>query len=237
MKKEGCSFCNSIKEKNFGFLQQYGVDSIHQKIIFESDNFFIKPDSFPVNPNGLHMLLVPKDHVLNFAVKNGLAHEIGKIMYTLEQNFGPLVVFEHGGLQEGSNHQSIYHAHAHLIGGLEEYDVIRYMSDILNGQLPPDFRNYPHQIVSAPDYAFVTNAWEAFQQHKTPYLYIEQGERGIFVPDSEGNMASQITQRAMHLFFSGEIFDWKQLESHPEWQKLSIVRILSLLEKCKHIKR
>jgi hypothetical protein len=148
-----------------------------------------------------------------------------------------LVVFEHGGLREEGKHQSIYHAHAHLIGGLEGFDVIRYMSDMLNGQLPPDKLTYPHQIVHAPNHAFVIDAWRYFQEQPVPYLFIQQKPLGIFVPDSEGNMASQITQRAMHLFFSGEILDWKQLESHPDWQKLSIVRILSLLEECKDIKR
>jgi len=236
MKKEGCVFCQP-ELSFFPHFELHGVSHIDRVIIHESDNFLVKPDVLPGNPDGIHMLLIPKVHTLNFAGQNEFTDEIGRIMYTLEQHFGPLVVFEHGGLQEGSNHQSVYHAHAHLYGGLDGFDIISYMSDMLNGKLPPDYRNYPHQIVPATNYAFVTDAWRYFQRQPVPYLFIQQRPWGIFVSDPENNMASQITQRAMHLFFSGEIFDWKQLESHPDWQKLSIVRILSLLEKCKHIKR
>src|SRR3989344_5506047 len=144
-----CAFCNSNK-MNFPHFGIYGQSDLRSYIVAETDNFLVKPDVLPVNPDGRHMVVYPKEHVYNHAGLVEHSDEVGRLTYDLEQRFGPLVVFEHGGLQPGNNVQSIYHAHFHALGGLEGVDVISWMQYMLNGGLGPD-EIYPYEIVSAPD--------------------------------------------------------------------------------------
>ena len=149
---------------------------------------------------------------------------MGRILQTMEGKFGQAVIFEHGGIEEGSNNQSIYHAHTHLMFGFGKARILDYMGDMLNGRLAPDFRVYDYKRIKTPDVAFPNNLHNEFQGK--PYFYVQQGGEGIIV---HGDTASQITQRAMHLFSDGVIMDWKRIEENPDWQKQSIIRILKLI--------
>lgn len=217
--KEGCSFCH-LEESNFPHFARYGVDHLDRFIGFESPHFLVKPDILPNAP--LHFLLVPKAHEYNFARSNH-TDEVGHILKEMEKKFGKAVIFEHGGIEEGSSNQSIYHAHAHLMYGLKGR-ILDYMGNMLNGQLPPDYKVYNYQRIKTPNFAFPNNLHREFKGK--PYFYVQQGGEGLIV---HGDTASQITQRAMHLYTDGVIMNWKEMENDPELQKQSIIRILHLI--------
>ncbi len=231
-KEDGCPFCH-FGLSNFPHLTELGVPGVDRYTVAETRHFWVKPDVLPGNPEGKHILIIPRPHVYNYAglaADSGIVYELGGLMRELEARFGPLVIFEHGGLGPGQNHQSIYHAHFHAYAGLEGVDVISYMHDMLNGGLEPDGLVYPHVIIK--------NLKAHFNGNPTSYLYIEQGPWAIYAPDPNGTMRSQITQRAMHLLFSGLKLDWKKIEEHrgwgDDWGKLSAQRIMSLIDFCQN---
>lgn len=225
-----CGFCDYGKQK-FRHFPQYGVGDLANYVVAETDHFSVKPDIVPGNPDGRHILVHPKAHVYNHAGLTDHAQEVGQLVYRLEQKFGPLVVFEHGGLQPGNNVQSIYHAHFHAYGGLEDVKVIDWMEYMLSGGLAAD-EIYPYEVVPAPDYAFITNLSGRF--NGTPYLYVEQGPWGLFVEDPNERMKSQIIQRSMHRFFSGQILDWKKIPEREDLARESVRRISNLIDLCAH---
>lgn len=230
-KKDNCSFC-FIGSSYFDHFRRFGRERLDTFPILESAHFQVKPDILPVNPDGRHFLVFPKDHVYNFAQFGGnrsIVDELGRLVYTLEQKFGPLVIFEHGGIQEGDNHQSVYHAHFHAIGGLKGFDIISYMKDMVSGGLGPD-EIYPYRILPAPNYDFLSNLHHRFNGH--PYLYVEQGSWALYIEDLNGQMRSQVTQRAMHKWFSGEILDWKKISENEEFARESVRRLANIVDWC-----
>ena len=227
-KNPNCSFCDYKKEQ-FPHFKRYGQGDLDRYVIAQTDHFSVKSDILPGNPDGRHILVHPKAHVYNHAVLGRYANEVGALVYQLEQRMGPLVTFEHGGLKPGNSIQSIYHAHFHAYGGLDEIDVIGYMADMLSGGLSSD-EIYPFEIVPAPDYTFISNLEGRF--NGIPYLYVEQGPWGLIAEDPKESMRSQITQRSMHKFFSGQELDWKQIPQNEEFAKESVRRIKNLVEFC-----
>ena len=232
-KKDNCRFCNiGIDDNQFGYFERYGRSILHKFPILESDNFQVKPDILPVNPDGRHFLVFPKEHRYNFAQFGGnplIVDELGRLVYQLEQKFGSLVIFEHGGVTEGNNNQSVYHAHFHAIGGLEDYDIISYMRDMVSGGLG-EGEIYPYRIFPAPNYDFLSNLHHRFNGY--PYLYVEQGSRALYIEDKDGKMKSQVTQRAMHKFFSGQILDWKKIPENEEFARESVRRLANIVDWC-----
>lgn len=227
---KNCPLCD-VSNSKFDHFARYGVTRLDQYKVLESDNFLVKPDVLPGNPDGRHVLIYPKFHVYNHAELSSYIPEMGRVVYQLEQKLGPLVIFEHGGIKAGNNHQSVYHAHIHAYAGLEGVDIIEWMRHMLSGGLGED-EIYPYKILPAPDYAFLANLNGNFKGY--PYLYVEQGSWAIMVEDSEGKMQSQVTQRSMHLFFSGEILDWKKIPENEEYAQESVRRLANLVDLCEH---
>lgn len=231
MTKEDCRFCFP-NVNDFPHLKTYGLKRLDLLPIAESDNFKVKPDILPANPDGRHFLVFPKKHLYNFASIGGdqrIICELGSLIYNLEQRFGSLVIFEHGGIREGNNNQSVYHAHFHAIGGLEDVDIISYMIDMISGGLNPN-EIYPYQLLPAPNYDFLSNLTTRFNGF--PYLYVEQGTRALYIEDRNGHMKSQVTQRSMNLFFSGKVLDWKRIPEVEEFARESARRLANIYELC-----
>jgi len=230
-KKDNCRFCFS-KSYTFPHFERFGRGSLDTFTILESDNFLVKPDVLPVNPDGLHFLVFPKRHYYNFAQSGGdslIVDELGRLVYQLEEKFGSLVIFEHGGVQEGNSHQSVYHAHFHAVGGLNQYNIISYMKDMVSGGLAQD-EIYPYEILEAPNYVFLSNLHRRFNEH--PYLYVEQGSWALYIEDSEDRIRSQVTQRSMHRWFSGQVLDWKKIPENEEFARESVKRLANIVDWC-----
>ena len=225
-----CGFCD-YNAQNFSHFGLFGQDNLSAYVVDQSDNFLVKTDIIPGNPDGRHLLVHPREHVYNHAQLVNHADEVGRLVYRLEQRFGPLTIFEHGGLSPGNNVQSIYHAHFHAYGGLEDVDVIGWMRHMLTGGLNPD-EIYPFEIFPAPDYTFITNLSGRF--NGIPYLYVEHGPLSIFVEDTDKKMKSQITQRSMHEWFSHEVLDWKRIPEREDFARESVRRIRNLIDLCQN---
>lgn len=231
IEKDNCRFCRP-NPNDFSHLRKFGLERPDLLKIAETDNFFVKPDILPVNPDGRHFLVFPKEHRLNFASYGGnpqIVDELGRLIYQLEQRYGQLVIFEHGGIKEGNSNQSVYHAHFHAIGGLEGFDVISWMEYMVSGGLNQD-EVYPYKIFPAPNYDFLSNLYHRFNGHS--YLYVEQGPWALYVEDPSNNMRSQVTQRSMHKFFSGRVLDWKKIPENEEFARESARRLANAYELC-----
>lgn len=231
VEKDGCRFCHP-NLGDFPHLKEFGLPRLDLLRVKETEHFIVKPDILPANPDGRHFLVFPKEHKFNFASYGGnpeIVYDLGRLIYSLEQKFGQLVIFEHGGIKEGSNNQSVYHAHFHAIGGLEGFDIISWMTDMVSGGLDPN-EIYPYTIFPAPNYDFLSNLHQRFNGH--PYLYIEQGPNALYVEDPNEQMKSQVTQRSMHLFFSGKILDWKRIPENDEFARESARRLANICDLC-----
>jgi len=153
--KEGCTFCYP-KTSNFSHFRRYGKEKLDQFIVVETDDYLVKPDILPGNPDGCHMLIFPKNHIYNLSSLKNHKYRMGTLIKKLENKFGDdFAIFEHGGTGEGNNIQSVYHAHSHIYWGLGGFDLISYMKDMLSGKL--DGVVYPYKIVPAPSYVFTEN--------------------------------------------------------------------------------
>lgn len=227
--KEDCSFCEPQPWEHFA---DYGVDpNLPHQAIMETENLWVKPDVLPNAP--FHAIIMPKFHGVYASVQvPELAQEYGEIRYALERKAGPLFIAEHGdtGESTGASTLSVRHQHTHLYGGLGNTDMIRYFEDMLSGKL--DGVAYDHQRIHTPNEAHNLNI--PAEGREVPYFYIEQGKQGVWLPDPNDELKSQTTQRSMHRLISGVELSWKDIfDGDEELAKLSVARVVDMLESCK----
>jgi hypothetical protein len=224
MIKENCEFCNQTQDR-FQHFSEYGVDRIDLTRLWQTDKLFVKPDVLPVS-GGFHGLVIPFEHRFSFAQNHGLNEEVGQLLSTIKEKIGKdLVWFEHGGIQEGSKVQSVYHNHAHIIA-TEEVRVLDFMEDVLD-----EMNIHTSRLVGV-------DASPAFNVHALGledkgYIYIQQKSEALLAINDDDSFPSQIAQRNMSRLLSGRELNWKQLDTDPELAKLSIVRILDIINLCK----
>ena len=229
MTEKACSFCQP-KVTEFKHFERYGKDRIDLAVLWKSDNVIVKPDLLPASPDGFHFLMIPKPHKLAFAQNPDLESEVGHLLYRIEQEMGePLVFAEHGGgspeLGYGeTKNMSVYHQHAHLFPA--RGDILSYMSDAL---IQREGLNHKWWIDN--DANPISEIAKLYNGH--PYLYFQVGNRGLWIEDSGDTMPSQVTQRNMSRYFGQEV-NWKRIREDDEMAKLSVERIVSALELCKH---
>lgn len=222
--RKPCSFC-SPSPSEFPHFSRYGRERLDVVPILETPNLIVKPDILPVDPDGLHFLVVPKRHKYSFAASPDIAQEVGAVRREMEDKTGEaLVYFEHGGVEEGNKNMSVYHQHAHMIPARGN-DVLAYMGDRLRALA------LPHQFIATPDESPVINLQALFRGH--PYVYIQQGRYGLWAESPDDQFPSQIAQRGMSALLSGWEIDWKQITQSEEHAKLSVARIAQALERCR----
>lgn len=115
-----CVLCDGIKD-NFINIQQYYSNLEKKIMLFETENFKVIPDKFPISPN--HIIILPKKHINTFAEFNETqAEEVGKILdfLQLKTEAKSFIMFEHGTskseeLNTDPTIKSIFHAHLHFI--------------------------------------------------------------------------------------------------------------------------
>ncbi len=233
-----CSFCTPKRPdgQHFQLERVFGLPyPMDQVSILESDHFTVQPDILPLEPNGYHALIIPKQyidggHPLSFAQLSSFTDEVGHLVSDLETRWQtPILLAEHGANSSGSNHQSVYHAHTHGFGIPVGIDAMQYMKDEL-GDRGISFLELDQVDTSTP-----YNLRTAYEGHS--YLYVQFGRAAIMAHDPKGEFPSQITQGAMsRLFNSGEILNWKQIglkgEKKPHVAKLAVQRTMRLLTKC-----
>lgn len=115
-----CVLCDGIKD-NFQNIENQYPELRSHVTLFETKNFKIIPDKFPITDN--HIIILPKEHINTFAEFNeAQGAEIGYILDRLEnttksENF---IMFEHGTSKAEEENtpfhiKSIFHAHLHFI--------------------------------------------------------------------------------------------------------------------------
>ena len=216
----GCTFCHPEQSVRLHFAE-YGVARLDFVKLIETDHIFVVPDLLPI---GTHVLMIIKNHKYSFAAHPDLADEVGFVHHQLESLFHTQMAFiEHGGIENGGSNQSIYHQHAHIIE-TKGLNVIQYMSDTLESQ------SIEHEIIFTPDSSPAVNLQHAFDNQA--YLYLQQGNRGIIAHDPDNHFPSQTAQKNLSLLLEGRTLNWKQIVNDHEMAKLSVQKIVNLLERC-----
>ncbi len=230
-RKEGCPFCY-IGAVDFNHFRKFGVSSLDQYVVSQTDNYVAKVDPLPATPEG-HVLIFPKEHgVYNFARLNHHS-EVGGLLHQLEGRFGRAVVLEHGDtVEESHSIQSVRHPHYHALFGLDGINYIDYMRDMLDGGL--DGVAHPYTVVKAPFLSHTLNLKAAGVNPDIPYLFVSQNGTGLCVPDPNNVMPSMFAQRSAHRFVSGEEMNWKKLGERDDWAQVSVTRLLDFINKCEH---
>lgn len=227
MSADTCTFCNP-QFTRFDHFSRYGKERIDLCHLWETDNIIVKPDILPVHPDGLHFLMIPKPHRLAFAQLPEYKDEVGGLLYQIEQELAtPIIFAEHGGgsAENGyteSKNQSVYHQHAHLVAG--EGDVLQYMADTMPSE------GLECQWWADNDANPIGEAAKLYTGH--PYLYVQSGNRGLWVEDRGDTMKSQVTQRNLSRYF-GQVVNWKAMAEDEEMARLSVSRIAAAIERCK----
>ena len=129
---KNCVLCDGLKDEFQNIKEQY-PELQSNVTLFETKNFKVIPDKFPIAPN--HIIILPKEHINTFAEFNeAQGREVGYILDRLENttksdNF---IMFEHGTskseeLNTPPHIKSIFHAHLHFIPNVkcntEDMDV------------------------------------------------------------------------------------------------------------------
>ena len=120
MASKDCVLCDGIND-HFQNIKEMYPELQSNVTLFETRNFKIIPDKFPIAPN--HIIILPKEHINTFAEFNDFqAQEIAYILDRLENttksdNF---IMFEHGTsrseeINTPAHIKSIFHAHLHFI--------------------------------------------------------------------------------------------------------------------------
>lgn len=219
-RKAGCTFCYPEQSTRQHF-KEFGVTRLDQVRLIETDHIYVIPDLLPI---GAHVLMVIKDHEYSFAAHPDLVEEVGYIHHQLEDLFHTQMVFiEHGGIADGGSNQSIYHQHAHIIE-TKDLNVVQYMSDVLEAQ------SIEHETIYTPDSSPAVNLQHAFDNQA--YFYLQQGNRGVIAHDHDNHFPSQLAQKCLGLLLEGRALDWKQISQDPEIAKLSVQKVVNLIERC-----
>lgn len=118
-----CEFC-CLEQSNNPILPDYlmevDTDGIHQGIVYNGDNYLIKPDISPILEN--HFLIIPKKHVfcMNSSALNNSKDELRMVEKKLVEYYHGIgkgyLFFEHGCCSDKASGSScIHHAHLHAI--------------------------------------------------------------------------------------------------------------------------
>jgi len=151
----------------------------------------------------------------------------GALTFELEYILGqPIAILEHGGAGPGANHQSIYHAHAHIV--TTELNPIPILSS--------DFarRNVSHTSFAVADHSHIETVTTLASGAN--YLYAQSAGAALLTIDTDGTHPSQQIQRALGTQHYGTFLDWKQIgqDSDDALAKLSVQRMLSMIDRCRN---
>ena len=218
-----CQFC-SDHMSGFNHFNERGLTRLDTVHLRDTENFFVIPDSLPVHPEGYHVVMIPRKHVFSYAqLPAELGEEAQAIVTELETALEEeLVLFEHGGTKHGGKVQSVYHAHAHLIGS-GGHDVLSYMEEVFNQE---GITNYER---THANHSITRNIERLFKGQN--YFYIQQNGEALIAHDPDDSMPSQLAQRNMSLLLTGEVVNWKEIPANSRFADLSIERINKVVSK------
>jgi len=115
-KQISCEFCNELKsfeESRVGKIYKKYIDN---RIIKQSDNFFVVPTIGQIIPGSL--LILPKKHFETFAQIpiNLIQESLSLINFFANDSVGKdFILWEHGATECTGSSCGVYHAHIHMI--------------------------------------------------------------------------------------------------------------------------
>lgn len=223
--KKICLLCDNGKKIKENHKKIYSEITNETNILFESQNFYIAIDNYPVCDD--HILIVPKKHEFSYSViEIELQYEFEAIIETLSEiigtkNYG---LFEHGSNMVNNEQKgcgnSIYHAHMHFIPNLnmKQQNIIDLC---IVGK--------KHETISLKKNYELTDFCTEKAHEQTmlsyikslpttkPYLfcyYSNKKQASLCIPDDkiDGGVASQFFRRVFAEYFqeSDVFWNWKK---------------------------
>lgn len=226
MAERPCIMC-APTQVDVPHFRRYGVDRLDTIPLLQTDHFKVIVDVLPAVD--FHALIVPGEHTFSYAMLPQLKHEFGSVVHQLEDMVGePIALLEHGGAGPGANHQSIYHAHTHVMPA--RLNPIAVLTD--------DFkkRGVEHRALDVPDKSPIATLHHTV--NGANYLFVQQGSDGLLAIDRDGTHPSQQIQRAMGTAHNGIFLNWKEIgTSHKgeELARLSVQKMLATIHKCQRV--
>ncbi len=208
MPAEKCPFCEPDIFK-YPHYKRFGEEKFIGVKVLDTSNFFVEPDIFPGHPKGFHFLIVPKPHVLS-TVELGteLDGEFSWIVRRIEEQFGEVLLAEHGntkeGVARGNKIQTINHGHVHAYPR-EGFNLLAAIRSRLERY------GIPYGTHGDGVDPFTATTRGEFREH--PYLLARQGNEILVVHEAEGlKMPSQLIQLSVSAALNeGHETDWKRI--------------------------
>ena len=198
-------------------------------ILYETKNFYICIDGYPIYPN--HLLIVPRDHKLSFqALNKSYAKELEDLINNIKSLFNDsenFIMFEHGDNENKIENikksvSSVIHAHMQFIPGIkiEKKDLINFC--FLNNENKLTLKNN----INYEKYFFKKENKEKFildylkddLPTNEPYLFFyfnnETGEN-MCIPQNivDGEIPSQYFRKIMAIIRNPNVknpfYNWK----------------------------
>jgi anti-sigma B factor antagonist len=228
-----CVICRTFSGEKLEDLMKYFAVEDQKNLqlrIFESDNFAVICDPFPVVMG--HVLVVPRKHFLSYAnLPDVLKKEFTYVREEAKKAVGAsrYFEFEHGaGLYSGTPSgcgNSVFHAHWHLIPLNKNIDsAILYASAAYVLKSAAGLKPCPVNFENEDNMLFLLKQVAG----KTPYLVMKYDDLGfVFREEEKITVPSQILRMVASKLLSKEnnFWDWKNMSE----KDMKVVR-LRLLE-------
>ena len=245
-----CPLCNNGETIINNHMKTYGNITTKNNILFESPNFYVAIDNYPVCHG--HTLIVPKKHFLSFStIEIELKTELDAIINALQNiwNTTEFCIFEHGSNLVNKNQiacgNSVYHAHLHFIPNC--YLSLNNLINLLqNGPTQNIIKLKKDTNISF--YNFIKNKNESFLDYikrlptTKPYLfcyYSNIESAALCLPDEiiENTVPSQIFRRLFAQHSQKEetqpFWNWKitdEINRSKKFREDIIIQIIKLFE-------
>lgn len=196
-----CAICREFFAKE-GATLDYSAQFLTEKtgssirILYEDDYFIVIPSLGPVSR--CHLLVLPKKHVCSFALLEPEWIEmaeilIGKIVHTVEKEYGNIIVFEHGALsEEMEGSASCTHAHMHIVSC--KYSILPFLKE------------------DGLHLRSVTRLAEIREQkmREKPYFYYCEEAEGAFIMDDIIRTSQYMRIKIADILGTPEKGNWKE---------------------------
>lgn len=189
--KSVCQFC-----RKFGGAA--GAKQMHDRILFESENFVVVPTLGSIVPGWL--LLVPRSHFLSVgSLSAALIQELVALRAVareaLEDCFGPVTSFEHGAVRDcESVGCGVDHAHLHLVAS--KLDLVAGVKAVATPQL------HWRQVAGI-------QATQALVVEQMPYVFVQPPTGGAWIGAARV-IESQLMRKVIAAYVGRpDCWDWK----------------------------
>jgi len=255
LQEKQCPLCHMGKILQENHMRLYGDEITETNFLFDTDNFYIIADNYPVCD--CELLIVPKVHVCSYSNVNlDLSDELEAIIKTLKTIVGveKYGLFEHGSNKLNDTYKrfgnSVDHAHLQFIPymDIEREHLLKLCIQSEDNPVITLKKNNNFTdccINKKPDQSILD--YIKTLPTKKPYLFCYYSNitgETLFIPDEkmEGAVPSQFFRRVFAEYFqktATPFWNWKEpkeLEKSVGFRKEILKRVISIFKNREKVK-